>query len=268
MYIDLEPKTTLSKNFLEGECFAFYEDSFLVNKDGSIPSAGAFLDFAKKEDFRPLGFYKGWEKSLLPLEGPLEIEGLEKISLREYSRKVDEETFEIAGRAYLKYQYFRDHKFCGVCGNKMEYQAVYNTYALKCNNCGNIAWNRVSNAIIVAVRKGDRLLMAHNRNYEKDRYSILAGFVEYGESAEEAVKREVFEEVGIKVKNIKYFSSQAWPFPNSYMLGFTAEYESGELVPDGEEIVNANWFTREEVKKLIRPSISISAKLINDFLEG
>ena len=268
MYTDLEPRTKLTKNFTEGECFAFWEDSFIFDKEGSIPQARVFLNYFQEDDFYPLGFFKGQEKSLLVLEKPLELEGMEFIKLRDYSRRVDAETFKIAGRAFLKSQYFREHKFCGMCGNKMEYQAVYNTYALKCNNCGNIAWNRVSNAIIVAVRKGDKLLMAHNRNYGKNKYSILAGFVEYGESAEEAVRREVFEEVGIKVKNIKYFSSQAWPFPNSYMLGFTAEYESGEITPDGVEIIDASWFTKEEVKDLLNPSISISARLVENFLES
>ena len=110
-------------------------------------------------------------------------------------------------------------------------------------------------------------MLAHNKAWPNDRVSIIAGFVEPGESLENTVMREIREEVGIKVKNIKYFGSQTWPFPNSLMLGFTAEYESGELHPDGSEIESAGFYTCDEINKMNIPDkASIARKLIDNFI--
>ena len=125
-----------------------------------------------------------------------------------------------------------------------------------------------SPAIIVAVSCDDSLLLAHNSAWQNDRYSVIAGFVEPGESLEDAVKREVHEEVGLDVRDIRYFGSQVWPFPNSLMLGFTAEYLSGEVRPDGEEIAKAGWYTADEIRSMNLPDgASIARRLINNFLD-
>ena len=137
---------------------------------------------------------------------------------------------------------------------------------LKCPNCGHINFTRIAPAIIVAITKEKKLLMAYHSYYKIHNYTILAGFVEAGESLEEAVRREVKEEVGINIKNIKYFASQSWPFPNSLMIGFTAEYESGEIKVDEEEILKARWFEKDEIER--RSKISISSWLIDDFLDN
>ncbi|MEQ8196475.1 MAG: NAD(+) diphosphatase, partial [Clostridiaceae bacterium] len=118
---------------------------------------------------------------------------------------------------------------------------------------------------IVSVIKGDEILLAHNAQFREGLYSVLSGFVEAGETFEECVKREVMEEVGIKVKNIKYFGNQPWPFPNSVMIGFTAEYESGEIKADGVEISDAGWFKKGNLP-LIPDNLTIARKLIDDFL--
>ena len=107
---------------------------------------------------------------------------------------------------------------------------------LKCPECGQVHYPRIAPAIIVAIRNDDKLLMAQHSYHETIRYALIAGFVEPGESIEEAVHREVSEEVGIKIKNLKYLKSQSWPFPNSLMLGFEAEYDSGDIKVDGDEI--------------------------------
>lgn len=126
---------------------------------------------------------------------------------------------------------------------------------------------RLSPAVITAIVKDGELLMAKHSYGLKDRYILLAGFVEPGETIEEAVERETKEEVGVKVKNIKYFSSQSWPFPHSLMLGFTAEYESGEIQVDGKEILDAKWFSAEEIPP--PPSkMSIASELIDWFIEN
>ena len=128
-------------------------------------------------------------------------------------------------------------------------------------------YSRIAPAIIVAIRKGDELLMAKHSYHETIRYALIAGFVEAGESIEEAVHREVAEEVGIKIKNLKYQKSQSWPFPNSLMLAFTAEYDSGDIKVDGDEILKAKWFKKDEIIRY-DSDISISDWLIQNFIES
>ena len=137
---------------------------------------------------------------------------------------------------------------------------------LKCPSCGQVHYPRIAPAIIVAIRKDDELLMAKHSYHDNIRYALIAGFVEPGESIEEAVHREVLEEVGIKIKNLKYQRSQSWPFPNSLMLAFTAEYESGDIKVDGDEILKANWFKKDEIIRY-NSDISISDWLIQDFID-
>jgi NAD+ diphosphatase len=126
---------------------------------------------------------------------------------------------------------------------------------------------RLSPAMIVAVEKDDQILLGRSPHFPPGIMSVLAGFVEPGESAEEAVRREVFEETSILVKNVQYFSSQAWPFPNSLMLGFKAEYESGEIEVDGVEVTEADWFAASDMPNFFPGRVSISQWLIHDFLK-
>jgi NAD+ diphosphatase len=171
----------------------------------------------------------------------------------------------ISGLASQFINWSRNHRFCGKCGKLTEDKK--DERAKICNDCGQIYFPRLSPAIIVAVTKDDRLLMASSPRFPSKFYSVLAGFVEPGETLEECVKREVREEVGIEVKNIKYFGSQPWPFPDSLMVGFTAEYENGEINIDENEISHAAWFAIDEIPR-IPPSISIARKLVDWFLEG
>lgn len=159
----------------------------------------------------------------------------------------------------------RNHRFCGKCGKLTDDKK--DERAKICTACSQIYYPRLSPAIIVAVIKDDRLLMASSPRFPSKFYSVLAGFVEPGETLEECVKREVREEVGIEVKNIKYFGSQPWPFPDSLMIGFTAEYESGEIMADQNEVTDAGWFARDKIPR-IPPSISIARKLIDWFIAG
>ena len=154
--------------------------------------------------------------------------------LRALSHQLSEDMFWIAGRAIQMVNFIHDHKFCGRCGSLTE--ILEGERAKKCFKCGHINYPRISPAIIVAVIHNGKLLLAHNTNSPKEMYSVVAGFVEAGETFEECVSREVLEETGITVKNIKYFGNQPWPFPNSLMIGFTADYASGEIQVDGKEI--------------------------------
>jgi NAD+ diphosphatase len=129
---------------------------------------------------------------------------------------------------------------------------------------GLLNYPRLSPAVIVAVERGNRILLARARRFTAAMYSVIAGFVEPGETLEECVRREVMEETGIRIRAIRYFGSQPWPFPDSLMIGFTAEYESGELLIDGTELVDAGWFAAGELPTIPGP-ISIARRLIDAF---
>ena len=141
---------------------------------------------------------------------------------------------------------------------------------MKCPACGLIAYPRVAPAMIVLVTRGDagrdqEALLARGINFPMPMYSCLAGFVEPGEDLEGAVVREVGEEVGVRVGNVSYRASQPWPFPHSLMIGFRAEYESGEITPDETEIADANWYRRDQMPN-IPGGISVARRLIDDWL--
>ena len=155
----------------------------------------------------------------------------------------------------------KSHRFCGVCRSELICSAT--DMGLICPECKKRCYPQISPAIIVAITRNDgkELLLAHNRNFEDGFYSLIAGFVEAGESVESAVHREVMEECGIKICNLKYVTSQVWPFPNSLMLAFTAEYDSGTPEPDGVELTDLGWFNSENHPKLPRPG-SVAYKVI------
>lgn len=178
--------------------------------------------------------------------------------------QVEQPVFYLVGRAKQIVEWHRNHHFCGKCGEVTD--SSDQDRSRKCRACGEVFYPRLSPSIIVLVTRGEELLLAKNAHSRGNFYSTLAGFVEPGESIEETVHREVFEEVGIRVKNLKYFASQSWPFPNSLMLGFHAEYDSGELVLQEEEIADANWFHYTDLPT--HPTgVSISGWLIQSFLE-
>jgi len=191
-------------------------------------------------------------------------EGMEFRDLRSLYEVLDEDIFLLAGKAIQIINWDKNHQFCGKCGAPTE--TVEDEMAKVCPKCGFKSYTRLSPAVITAIVNDGKLLMAKHARIGGDMYGLIAGFVEPGETIEEAVQRETMEEVGLRVKNIKYFGSQPWPFPNSLMLGFTAEYESGEIEVDGEEITDAKWFRADELPRI--PSrMSIAGELIDWFVE-
>ena len=189
-------------------------------------------------------------------------EGMEFRDLRSLYDVLEEDIFLLAGKAVQMVTWDRDHQFCGRCGAATE-NSPYEM-AKVCPECGFRSFVRLSPAVITAIVKDDKLLMAKH-GYRGGMYSLIAGFVEPGETLKEAVEREIMEEVGFKVKNIKYFGSQPWPFPHSLMVAFTAEYQSGEIKVDGREIVDAKWFGPEDIPRM-PPRISITSELIDWFI--
>lgn len=161
---------------------------------------------------------------------------------------VDDELFAVAGRANQIMQWNQTHQYCGRCGNPT--RDKHDERAKICLSCGLINYPRVTPAIIVAVVRGDTILLARSTRFRSGFYSVLAGFVEPGENLEDCVKREIKEEVGIDVKKIRYFGSQPWPFPNSLMVAFTAEYAAGKISIDASEIIDAGWFSNRHLPQI------------------
>jgi NAD+ diphosphatase len=185
----------------------------------------------------------------------LEVEGLRKLW-----GALDEDLFFAAGRAMQIALWAQTHRFCGRCGG--ETRRDERERCARCPRCGLSSYPRISPAIIVLVRRGDEALLARSPRLPAGYYSTLAGFVDVGETLEETLAREVREEVGIAVKNPRYFGSQPWPFPHSLMLGFMAEYAGGVIAVDGDEILDARWF-RADALPQVPPPLSIARKLID-----
>ncbi|MCF0202216.1 MAG: NAD(+) diphosphatase [Bacteroidaceae bacterium] len=167
-------------------------------------------------------------------------------------------------RVESEMDYFAEsHRYCGFCGGKMR-QAAANSRI--CTSCGTEIWPRIQPAIITLVSRGEEMLLVHAHTLRHNVYGLVAGFVEVGENLEEAVEREIMEETGIRVKNLKYFASQSWPFPSNLMIGFTADYDSGELRLQPEEIADGGWFTKDNLPDIPSPD-SIARKLIDSHLK-
>lgn len=181
-------------------------------------------------------------------------------SLRSLYGQIDDLTFAVAGRAAHVIDWASTSRFCGRCGTANE--SVLHERATKCPRCGLVAYPRIAPAVIVLVQRGDEALLARGTRFPLPFYSTLAGFSEIGESLEETLAREVREEVGVEITNIRYFGSQPWPFPHSLMIGFFADYAGGEIRVDPEEIVDAKWFRRDELP-LVPPGLSIARRLID-----
>ncbi len=183
--------------------------------------------------------------------------------LRRLFGALDEEVWKLAGRAVQIVDWDRDHRFCGRCGAGTERKE--DELARVCPHCGLQQFPRISPAVIVRIERGDEILLARSPHFAPGVYSTLAGFVEPGESLEETVVREVREEVGVEVANVRYFGSQPWPFPHSLMIGFVADYAAGDLRLQEGEIEDAGWFTADTLPGL--PShYSIARRLIEGFI--
>jgi len=187
-------------------------------------------------------------------------EGLSFRELRSLYGVLDEDIFLLAGKAVQIVNWDQTHQYCGRCGHKTE--TLEGERAKKGPVCDCISYPRISPAVITAVIKDNKILLSRYAASRRNMHTIIAGFVEPGETLEECIKREVMEEVFILFRNIKYFGSQSWPFPNSLMIGFTAEYESGEISVDGAELSEAGWYGMDNLPE-IPPKMSISREIID-----
>jgi NAD+ diphosphatase len=181
--------------------------------------------------------------------------------LRALFGAIDDSLFAIAGRAFQIVDWDRSHQFCGRCGTPTQIKS--NERARECPNCKQVHYPRIAPAIMALVRRGSELLLARSPHFAPGMYSALAGFVEPGETLEQTLVREVREEVGIEVTNVRYFASQPWPFPHSLMIAFNADYAGGEITPEPGEIEAADWFTLDRLPQALPSKISISRRLID-----
>jgi NAD+ diphosphatase len=175
------------------------------------------------------------------------------MNLRDMFRDMTPDEMRAVSREAELAEWRRTNRRCGCCGEEMTPHADPGERALVCPVCGYTVYPRIAPAVIVLVTKGDKVLLQRNTHYKGVVWSLVAGFVDAGESLEDAVRREIREEASIEVKDIRYFGSQTWPFPSNIMIGFRAEYAGGELKPDGEEVVESGWFDRAHLPEIPRP---------------
>jgi NAD+ diphosphatase len=183
--------------------------------------------------------------------------------LRELFPVLGEAGWHAAGRAVQIVEWAATHRFCGRCATPTG--RVDGERCMRCPACGLTAYPRIAPAVIVLVRRGGEVLLARGARFPLPFYSTLAGFVEVGESLEQTVEREIREEVGVEVANVRYFGSQPWPFPHSLMVGYTADWAGGDIRIDENEIVDAQWF-RADALPAIPPRLSIARSLIDAWL--
>ncbi|MNM62399.1 NADH pyrophosphatase [compost metagenome] len=247
--------------------FIFHRGRLLLRTaDLALPApeqvAALGIDVSDPGRVQPVGLWQGrycqtvWsDDEALPADA-----GLAYHSLRALFNAVDDGFLGLASRAVQLAEWARTHRYCGVCATPM--RRAQGERCFKCEACGMLAYPRISPAMMVLIRKGDQVLLAMHKHSPSQRFSPLAGFLEAGESIEEAVHREVMEEVGLRVHNLQYFMSQSWPFPHSLMIAFTADYLDGEIRLDENEIAEARWFGPSDDWPEASSSVSISALLV------
>lgn len=186
-------------------------------------------------------------------------------SLRSLLLAEDEYPFAVAGKASQILGWYATHRFCGACGTRTLDHEIER--AVYCPGCRRHFYPRINPCVIVLVLKGERALLARSARFKTGFLSCLAGFIEVGENAEDTVHREVREEVGIEVRNVRYLKSQSWPFPSQLMLGYLADYKSGEIVPEPGEIEEAAWYDVDNLPRVPAPGISVAGELILHWIE-
>ncbi len=255
------------KNNPDAEMIVFCGREMLLHprQDKFFFPRAAELDSLNLSTALSIGFRDGTPCFAVELPSVPEKElpgGMRKVEVRLAVGHLEPDAFSAGSRARELLHWRRQHRFCGRCGKPLG--EAQNDIALVCPFCGERFYPQLAPAVIVAVTRGEEILLAHNRKFLPGIHGLIAGFVEAGESIEEAIHREIREETGIHVGNIRYLSSQCWPFPNSLMLGFTAEYVSGEAKPDGIELDTLGWFRADSLPPLPPPG-SIARKIIEEF---
>ena len=243
--------------------FIFQRGKLLLHAQSlALPAASELAGLGLSGQLHAVGLFGGryCQTAWCDLEAS-PLAGYEWRSLRSLFGEFSEDLMSVAGRASQIAEWARTHRFCGVCATPMLLAAGERCF--NCPACGMLAYPRISPAMMVLIRRGDHVLLALHTHSPSKRFTPLAGFLEAGESIEEAVHREVYEEVGLRVHRLQYFSSQAWPFPHSLMIAFTADYLDGDIRIDANEIAEARWFGPKDDWPAPVPHTSISSVLVD-----
>lgn len=244
-------------------CFAVVGRDLLVKTDGSSLNFKDLCDLKAMQPEADFFDEPGFGVCALGLNIESAPAGYALKTIRQYFAENDEENSFRLARARALLSWRRDNKFCSKCGGALKDHDELT--ARVCEHCGKTYFPRIEPCVIILVNKGDKILLARHVQRNQDVYACIAGFIEVGETAEHAVRREIAEEVGIQVKNIRYRGSQSWPFPDQLMMAFTAEYESGEIKTQEDEISDARWFDREGCPATPQPG-SIAYRLIHNLI--
>lgn len=251
--------------------FIFCKDELLLEKheDGtySIPLCDTppvetkpwthIMDIAPMED--------GTEVKAFCIDHPIcDNPDYEMCGLRKSYYKLTSSLYLKAGKCHELLYWDMNTKFCGVCGAPMK---MHTEISKRCTQCGKEIWPQLATAIIVLIHRGDEVLLVHAKNFRGTFYGLVAGFVETGETLEEAVLREVKEETGLKITNIRYFGSQPWPYPCGLMVGFNADYVEGDIHLQRSELSSGGWFRKDNLPE-IPEKLSIARMLLDDWLKN
>ena len=205
----------------------------------------------------------GREVRTFAVDTPVAIDGFVTCPLRQSYYKISLSLYLKAGKCREIVYWDKTTKYCGVCGKPM---VMHTEISKKCTACGNVVWPALTTAVITLVHRGDEILMVQSRNFKGKYYGLVAGFVETGESVEEAAVREIREEVGIEIKNLTYARSQPWPYPSVLMIGFTAEYASGDIKLQYSELSDGGWYHRDHLPQL-PGEMGVARQMIEQWLE-
>jgi NAD+ diphosphatase len=255
---------------VDGEiaCCLFHGNRvFIARGEGGrplIPRIDAAAHGITLKDAHYLGRLDGAHCYALALpRGAALPEGLELLGMRALILEGEETAAAIAGQAYQLLEWARTHRYCGSCGAPTLPHAA--DRAVECPDCKLVFYPRISPVMMALVYRDNEILLTRKPGYAPGRYTVVAGFVEAGESLEQCLAREVREEVGVEIRNPRYFASQPWPFPNSLVMAFSAEWAGGEVVPDGTELEDARWFSIDALPELPE-AVHVSRQLIDDTL--
>lgn len=238
----------------------------LVRPDGGLPSLEELAELGPPEERIAIGRIGEQEITLWTWPAATQFPPwLRKGHYRTLWGNYPDGVLDAANRAIQLAAWLAEHRYCGACGHGLETQST--EPGRRCGACGSVAYPRISPVAIVLVLRGREMLLGRSPHFQPGMYSALAGFVEAGESLEDCAAREVREEVGVEIANLRWFGSQSWSYPHSLMMGFIADYAGGEIRPQAGEIEDAGWFSFDALPVLPHPA-SIAARMIRAVLEG
>ena len=235
--------------------YLFHRQLLLLDADGRVPEDMGIIDDAVE-------FSLADGVRCVAADVPEVVCGLQSVDLRASYDVLPLTDYHRAGKAFELLYWNEHHRYCGRCGAELKRHTDISKW---CPNCEVELWPQLSPAIIVLIYRDDDILLVRSRAFKRAYYGLVAGFVEFGESLEECVRREIREETSLEVENVSYFGSQPWPYPQGLMIGFTARYKSGDLRLQQEELSAGGWFNFGHLPEIPKP-LSMARKLIDYYV--